>query len=222
MITRLLVLTLMLCCNYHQVVAAGSLLWEETVVALSPKSTDSAAIAEFNFQNIGKDALVIKEIRPDCSCVTAPLDKMRYEPGEGGRITASFAIGRQTGDHTVTIQVQGNAGDQALSSVLVLHIKIVDVVVFSPRFLYWKADEPLVPKHVTLTLLPSELITLREVRAGNPAFRVQLSPTADPRRFTLLVTPPATYTRSICPIIVITESSDHAKAHEHSMVARLL
>lgn len=219
---RCLIVISLFWCACLPAFASGALLWGQTTAALAPKSTDEAATAVFRFQNIGKQTLVISEVVPDCTCLTAPLQKTRYEPGESGQIEARFVIGRQTGSHTVTIQVRGREGEQVHSSVLVLQINIVDVVVFSPRFLYWKPDEPLEPKSVTITLLPGQPITLRDVKASNPAFTVQLSPTDDPRKFTLLVTPPAQRARSICPITAITESSDPAKTHEHGMVARLL
>lgn len=204
------------------VYAVGTLWWEQTTLVLTPKSTDQVATAVYKFRNIGKEPVVLSELRPDCSCVVTPLEKTRYEPGESGEMSARFAIGHQTGDHTVTIAVKGNAGEQAVSEVLILHVKIVDVVIFNPRFLYWKADEPLQPKTVEVALLPGESLTLRDVRVGNPAFQVKLITTGDPRHFTLLVTPPAQRTRSVCPITVITTSGDSTKTQEHTMVARLL
>lgn len=219
---RFLALGILLACALPRVIAAGPLFWAQSTLALTPKSTDRVAVAHFDFQNVEKEAVVIDQVRPDCTCVTAPLEKTRYEPNDRGQITASFAIGRQSGVHTVTIQVTGHTGGQPFSSVLVLHVKIIDVVIFSPRFLYWKPEETLAPKTVDITLLAGEPIALREVRADNPAFTVKLSPTDDPRHFTLLVTPPAQRARSICPITVITESPDHAQTQEHGMVARLL
>lgn len=222
LLIRFLVLGFFLSCAFLRLGAAGPLFWTQSTLALTPKSTDRAAVANFDFQSVGSDSVVIDQVHPDCTCVTAPLEKTTYAPGERGQIAASFVIGRQTGDHAVTIQVKGHAGEQPFSTVLVLHIKIVDVVVFSPRFLYWKAEEPLDPKTVEVTLLAGEPIALRDVRAGNPAFTVKLTPTDDPRRFTLLVTPPPQRARSICPITVTTESTDHPETHEHGMVARLL
>jgi|GEM_PF-5273601 len=222
MILRWLALLALICSPQACRLAAGALVWDQTTVLLTPKSTDQRATAQFKFQNTGKEPVFINRVQPDCSCVTAPLAKTLYGPGEHGTVTASFAIGHQTGDHTVTIEVKGAEGDRPFSSVLILQVKIVDVVVFSPRFLYWKNDEPLSPKTVEVTLRPGEPLALKEIRAGNPAYTVKLSPTDDPRHFTLLVTPPTPRARSICPITVVTESPDHAQTHEHGMVARVL
>jgi len=203
----------------------AALHWETTEILLTPKSTSASATAEFVFTNRGATEVFIEGVQPDCSCVTMPLAKMQYMPGESGRLAATFAVGHQTGEVTVPIQIRSRDGlaGATNSTVLLLRVKIAEVVTFSPRFLYWKKGEPLGPKMVNVSILHGELITLKEVRAGNPAYRAELQPTKDQERFILKVAPPADGSRSVCPLTIISESKGNpATKNEHAMIARVL
>jgi len=199
--------------------------WEKTEILLTPKSTAVSATAEFIFTNRGVADVFIDDIHPDCNCVTTPLNKTRYAPGESGRLVATFAVGHQTGEVTVPIQVRSREGMSGVanSAVLLLRVKIAEVVSFSPRFLYWKKGDPREPKTVDVSILHGEPITLREVHVENPAFRAKLMPTDDQERFILRVEPPPEGGRALCPLTVISESRESpAQKNEHTMIARIL
>lgn len=204
--------------------ARASLAWEKMRVDVAPKSTEPFATGEFDFQNTGTSPITITEVRPDCSCVTAPLEKKTYAPGEHGQITAIFSLDRQSGEHTVPIQVRTDAPGVDAAKVLIFHVSIIDVVSFSERFLYWRPGEPLTPKTVTVTLLAGERLEIKTVHAANPAFTAELTPAGDnqPGKFLLRVTPPVVRVRGICPITVLTVSPGQNKPIAHTMTARIL
>jgi hypothetical protein len=198
----------------------AALAWEKNRVELRVKSIDSAGTAVFNFKNEGTTPVTISRIQPDCGCVTVAADKPSYQPGEPGQIAATFIIGKQAGERTVPIQVSSDA-DSGGATVLILHVTIVPVVVFSEPFLYWKDEDPLESKTVTITLSAGEALTLKEVRSSNPEFRLRLQPTSDPLRYKLEVAPPFDRRRAFSTISAITTSPGQLP-QEHSMIARVL
>lgn len=201
--------------------AHAEIKWETTALEISPKSTEVLAPAEFRFTNAGLSAVTIQEVRPDCSCITAPLERRTYHPGESGKVAVVFNVKGQVGEHHVPIQVTSLADGNTATAVLILHVKIRDVVVFSERFLYWRPNNDLVPKTVTITVDPQEDLTIQGARSENPAFQVELAPTQDPRRFELRVTPPAERVRTFAQIVVTTASSGNSQPTEHRLVARI-
>lgn len=205
--------------------AAGAgraqLHWESTHLSITPKSTELQATAEFKFTNVGGAPLTIKEVHPDCGCVVPTPDSRAYSPGESGRVAVTFNVPGQLGDRDVPIQVISESAGKTSSSVVVLHVRIQELVTFSERFVYWKTEQPLNPRTVTITLAAGEDLTVKEVRAADPAFHTELASTSDPRRFTLKITPPAKRQRLATSVVVTTTPQQGGRVTEHRIVARV-
>lgn len=70
---------------------AQSLQWETTRLSISiPPDRDKGA-AEFRFQNIGTQPVIIKHTAAGCSCVTPQFEPRAYAPGESGVISLAVA-----------------------------------------------------------------------------------------------------------------------------------
>lgn len=202
--------------------ARGELEWQRTSVEVVAKSTDNSATAEYRFKNTGVDAVTIREVQPDCGCVTTPLDKTTYAPGEEGRLLAKFELGDQPIDRHIPIHVQTESAGRKGNAVLVLRARINEVVRFAPKQLYWRANERLEPKTVTVTLAPDEKLKLTEAKSEVPSFQVNLTPTDDPNVFNLEVTPPSERSRAVGTIIVTAAAEDRPEPVVHRMIARVL
>lgn len=201
---------------------SGELAWERTSVEVTAKSTEPAAIAEYRFKNSGVDPITIRQVQPDCGCVTTPLEKTTFAPGEEGRLLARFELGDQPMDRQIPIHVSAESAGRKFNSVLVLRAKIQEVVRFSQRQLYWRANERLEPKVITLTVSPEDKLTIKDARSETPSFKVELRPTDDPHTYHLEVTPPAERTRAVATIAVSTHAEDRSDPIVHRMIARVL
>jgi hypothetical protein len=62
----------------------------------------------FAFQNVGRQELVISDVRTSCGCTVAALPKMRYAPGESGYLDVTLSIG-QIGLKAQEVQILSNA-----------------------------------------------------------------------------------------------------------------
>src|SRR5579862_4068598 len=73
----------------------AQLAFDVQELQLKTKSDDSQAIGEFAFTNPTTHTIRIASVKPSCDCTTAKLAKQEYQPGESGKIMATFTIGQR-------------------------------------------------------------------------------------------------------------------------------
>jgi uncharacterized protein DUF1573 len=154
-LTSLLVPALLLAA--HQVYAG--LTWEQTQLELHPAAGDPTAVANFKYQNSGKQVVHFTSIHPSCGCTTATLKKDDVAPGEAGEITATFKVGSSTGIQQKTVRVETDDPEQPVT-ILTLRAVIPQLVEVRPSFIFWQSSEPANPKTIVVK-------TAKELNAKN-------------------------------------------------------
>lgn len=99
-------------------VALQALEWKQKEVVIESPAGARAADAVFTFENKGKEPVTIITITSSCPCTTATADKMTYEAGESGKITAHFDFEGRTGKQERTFLVLAwEKGEQTVTKL---------------------------------------------------------------------------------------------------------
>lgn len=85
----------------------------------------------FEFTNTGKSTLVIDLVKASCGCTTAELEKMRYEPGESGKIDVEWKP-KGFGQQVKTITLTSNSEGMLYTRVMI-HATIKPFAKFDPE-----------------------------------------------------------------------------------------
>ena len=167
--------------------AHAELRWKEKRLEFHPASSDTEVKAEFNFSNAGQTAVTIDSIKPGCDCTTAALDKKTYQPGEKGRITATFIIGERRGlqDKPIRVTIQGEKEPTVLS--MVTHIP--DLVKLSPSFVFWRIGEESQAKAIEVTLPPESKMRVTKVTSSDPKMTAKVETVQEGAAYKIVVTP---------------------------------
>ena len=129
--------------------AYGQLKFEQTELELHPSAADANAVAHFKYENTGSKPIHIASVQTSCGCTVATLKTNDVAPGDKGDITATLNIGNRTGTQTKAITV--NSDDPAHpQTVLTLRAVIPTLLEVQPIFVFWKQDEEMKPKVITV------------------------------------------------------------------------
>lgn len=164
-------------------------------------------VAEFAFTHArpvgeaGDEAkpIAITSIKPSCGCTTAELKQTAYAPGESGRIAVTFDLGARTGEQVKHIVVRTDHPDQPVVT-LTMKVTIPDPVKITPKFVWWRADEPRTVKTLDLRIPEPpeaqddddvEPLRIVAARSLSDVVDVKLVTVEDGRHYRLEVTPAA-------------------------------
>lgn len=87
----------------------GALFFDNTAIDIGSITDDQDAVkVTYNFRNIGKGAITILDVKPDCNCSKPRWDKKAYAFNENGSIDVYFFPNNLSGDETKTITVFTN------------------------------------------------------------------------------------------------------------------
>jgi len=168
----------------------SALVWEHKQLEVRPALGDKQAKAEFDFTNASPHPVSIDSVRSSCGCTTATLDKKSYAPGEKGRVTAVFSVGRNRG--TLTKGIQVNVHGEANPTVLFLIARIPELVKIDPQLLVWNTGEAPQPKTIALSVSPEKSMRLLKATSSNPAIAAALETVKEGREYALVVHPKTT------------------------------
>lgn len=92
--------------------------FEKQVIDYGTVNLNSDGVREFNFTNVGKSPLVIKNIKSSCGCTVPTKPTEPIMPGKTGKISVKYATNRP-GGFSKSITIFSNASEK----VKVLRIK---------------------------------------------------------------------------------------------------
>ncbi|MDP9290971.1 MAG: DUF1573 domain-containing protein [Verrucomicrobiota bacterium] len=167
--------------------ADAELKWDETKLELAPKLSDMKVDARFTFENAGAEPVRIEAVQPQCGCTTAALKKHIYKPGEKGEIDATFTIGDRVGVQTKQLSVR--IKDRPEPVVLTMVIKIPQSAQITPQYIYWAADEKLVPKTIVVKAPPDSALRVTGVTSVDPRFKTTIETVEENKEYRIVVTP---------------------------------
>jgi hypothetical protein len=203
-------LTFCLALLLYQSNVRADLLWERKELEFTPSGTDTSVTAEFSFTNTGPNAVTLASVKPDCGCTTAALDKMTYQPGEKGRITAVFTFGQRTGLQKKLIHVSLTEGqDRETTLSIIAHIP--ETVKITPQFVFWQVGETPGPKTIEFKVLRDAPLPVTKVTSSDSSIKVALETVQEGRAYKIVVTPVQTKTLARASLIVETEDAPHGR-----------
>ncbi len=133
----------------------AQLTWEKRDLEILPSLDETNAVARFMFTNASQRTVTIQSVRTSCGCVTAPLEKMIYKPGEDGEIQANFNFGQRGGMQEKQILLLTD--DPVESAVrLTMRVDIPELVQITPLYVFWLKGERAEPKQITVRVVPTE------------------------------------------------------------------
>jgi len=85
-------------------------------------------------RNLGTDTLFIRDVRPDCGCTVAPLEKHEIPPGDSTYLHIDFDIKSFTGRVTKSINVASNDPQKPDIRIL-LNCNVIRPFSVAPRYM---------------------------------------------------------------------------------------
>ena len=169
--------------------AESALVWEHRQVELRLTLGEKQGSANFEFTNASQHSVVIDSVKSSCGCTTVAMEKKNYAPGEKGRITAVFTVGKSHGLNSKGIQVKVHGEPDP--TILILIARIPEAVKIEPPLVWWGASDKPQPKTIRLTVSPEVGGRLLKVSSNNPAIGATLETVKEGREYTIVVTPSA-------------------------------
>jgi uncharacterized protein DUF1573 len=166
----------------------AQLKFEQTEVELHPSATDANAVAHFKYENVGTNKIHINSVQTSCGCTVASLKSNDVAPGEKGEITATLNIGNRTGmqHKNVTVMTDDPAHPQ---TVLTLNALIPTLLEVQPIFVFWKQDEPLQPKVITVKAGKDSPVTKVAVTSSDPEITTKVEAGEEAKQWKINVLP---------------------------------
>lgn len=166
----------------------AELKFEQTEVVLHPTAADANAVARFKYENVGSTKVHINSVHTSCGCTVASLKSNDVAPGEKGEITATLNIGNRTGTQTKAVTVMTDDPAQP-QTVLTLRAIIPTLLEVKPIFVFWKQDEPLKPKVITVTAGKDSPVSKVTVTSSDPEIAAKVERAKDGKQWTVSVVP---------------------------------
>ena len=168
--------------------AYGELKFEKTELDLHPTPADATTVAHFKYENTGTKPIHISNVQTSCGCTVATLKSNDVAPGDKGEITATLNIGNRTGMQTKAITV--NTDDPAHpQTILTLKADIPTLLEVQPLFIFWKQDEELKPKVITVKAPKDSPVTKVTVTSSDPEISATVEKGDAPKEWKLSVVP---------------------------------
>lgn len=165
----------------------AALEWKTTDLQLTALPGQQSMNVAFSFRNVGNRPVRILALDPSCSCMSAEPDKAVYVPGGSGEIRVELALTGYSGRLRRRVTVTTDAAEGKFAE-LTLTVDIPELVVITPRFLFWRVGDPPEEKAVEIVVTDPKTTTLKGVECANPRFQTQLIP-RQPGTFRLTVKP---------------------------------
>ncbi len=166
----------------------GQMQFQEIENQANYKFGDKEVRRIFKFKNDGDYPVTFNSITSSCGCTTTSLDKITYLPGEEGEIEAIFTIGQREGLQRKKITALTDDSDNSRYE-LILEVNIPKIAEFNTRLLYWKKDESLDPKTITIDFQPNEPIKITDLKISNDSFNLDIDEVLTGKKYIISVDP---------------------------------
>ena len=70
--------------------AADAIVWHQTSLSDNAAIGQAEVVAVYGFTNTSDKPVRLTDVQPSCGCTVPTLEKDTYNPGETGKITATF------------------------------------------------------------------------------------------------------------------------------------
>ncbi len=101
------------------IVAKSTIKFKSTRVDFGEIESGKSVDVSFEFENVGTDLLLIKNVIPSCGCTSTGLAKKEYKTGEKGVITSRFNGSGYNGKIVKSITVVSNDSDAVETRLII-------------------------------------------------------------------------------------------------------
>lgn len=171
---------------------AGGLTFKEALKDIKAPADVSEVTADFEFTNETDKPVTIAKADPTCSCLKVQVSggKLKYAPGESGKIRLTFEMGNFSGtvDKLAALWLNNDPADKPSQSLTVrVHIPVLIGV--EPKTLNWEVGAKPEPKTIQIQMAEGQNIKVLDVKNGSPAFSHELKTVEEGKKYELVVTP---------------------------------
>jgi len=124
----------------------------------------------FPFRNAGDRPVRILSLDPSCGCMSAASDKAVYGPGESGTVRIELALAGYSGRVRRSVSVATDDGSGRFAE-LTLTVEIPELIVITPRFLFWRVGDAPEAKVVEVAVTDPKTTRWMESSASTHIFR---------------------------------------------------
>jgi len=118
--TLLISLIVLLSCSFLPAQVPAQARFEEVLFDFGKIQAKAGTQTHiFQFKNIGKDTLVIEKIKVSEPSLSASSDKMRYGPGEKGKLAVNYTPKNENGKVTKYISIRSNDSEFAIRQLTI-------------------------------------------------------------------------------------------------------
>ena len=171
-------------------VRAG-LVFEREVATETAAPSEETHESKFVFKNAGPKPVTISEVQSTCGCLGASTDKLIYQPGESGTVSATIKLGTFEGEVIKSIYLISD-DEEAPKRQLQMKITIPRLMEVSPEVTTWAVGEDAKPKKLTIKVLRDEPIVVTSVSSTRENFTVDLVEVEKGRAYEVIMTPKTT------------------------------
>lgn len=189
--------------------AEAALVWEKDRIEMEAEGSAGSVTAEYPFRNDGATPVTIQSIQSDCGCTVPTLEKMRYAPGEEGRVAAKFTFGSRTGlqHKQVTVHSDDPASPR---KELALQVNIREAFEMVPHHLTWQEGEEPRTQSVTVRAVGDQPVRVIGADTRHSKFSLSIETVAEGKEYRVFVTPTDTAQPIQATIYVQTDNPPHS------------
>lgn len=181
--------------------ARAALKFEKTEIEVSAPLEATKVNATFSFVNDGTHTVQIKQISTSCGCTIATCIKTTVEPGERGKIEATFQVGKHLGDTQKIITVFTDLPAQRTVD-LSLRAHLPRLAAIEPTSVLWHIDDALDGKTVKVSVDDATPFRVTAVRSSNVDFAANFRAIQDSKLYEIVVIPRQSAERASATISV--------------------
>ena len=130
------------------------------------------------------------------------LEKKTYQPGDPGKLPATFVFDGRRGQQAKSITV--TTDDQKTTHLSFKCLILDDAVSLSQTLVWWRVGETAKPKQVDLTLGQGGKVKITSVTSSNPRVAATLLPVKEGEKYAVSIQPADTAHRELAEVIVHT------------------
>jgi hypothetical protein len=171
--------------------ARAGLVFEREVASEAAAPSEETHESTFHFKNTGTKPVTISEVQSTCGCLGASTDKMVYQPGDSGTLSATIKLGTFEGEVIKSIYLISD-DDQEPKRQLQMKITIPKLMEVSPEVTTWAVGEDPKPKKLSIKVLRDEPIVVTAVSSTRDNFTVELVELEQGRVYEVIMTPKTT------------------------------
>ena len=170
--------------------ADASLQFEKEMIFATAVPGSGPVSGRFAFTNKGNYPVTIESLKTSCGCTAATSEKKLIEPGGKGEVLVTYNTAGRRGLKEAPVIIKTD-DPSAPESVVRFRVLIQEVIELQPTLLFWKADEPLTAKTLTVKVTEGFPVKALTARASDASLKVQVESVKAGSEYVIRVSPPS-------------------------------